>query len=166
MVFSLIYAINTLMVFMFSDMWLLKGYWISQENEFSWSQTWKYSAEPDTTLESNSIYSADLILAGVLFLAFWLWIFIVDIKGFSSQWEQNRGSRSKWGPMSFKEAVVNVFSEMEKFKYKLTMLAVGREYIDYIWKGSWLKTRISIVIPKSATVIFQKLIQASCGTER
>lgn len=29
--------------------------------------------------------------------------------------------------MSFKEAVVNMFSKTEKFKYKITMLAVGRE---------------------------------------
>lgn len=29
--------------------------------------------------------------------------------------------------MSFKEAVVNMFSKMEKFRYRLTLLAVGRE---------------------------------------
>lgn len=70
-----------------------------------------------------------------LFLTLWLWIFIVSHqhKGLSSQQEQNRGSPSIWDPMSFRESVVNMVSKAEKFKYKPTVLTVGRKKNTVAW---------------------------------
>lgn len=78
-----------------------------------------------------------------LFLTLWLWIFIVSHqhKGLSSQQEQNRGSPSIWDPMSFRESVVNMVSEAEKFKYKPTVLTVGRKKNTV----AWLYLRIQLV---------------------
>lgn len=49
----------------------------------------------------------------------------MNIMGFSSQQEQSRGDPSVRDPMSFTDAVVNMFSKTEMFKYKPIVLTVG-----------------------------------------
>lgn len=71
--------------------------------------------------------------------------------------------------MSFKEAVVNMFSKTEKFKYKLTVLAVGRGksiVVSLYLRRQLVEDQNQYRYSQSATGIFQKLIQTSCGTDK